>query len=101
MADYLLPEAGIGLEDQQELFSIRCRTNPMGANRGKIEYCYTQCGEILNNSHIFQCTILNRNVEKYDIEKILNGFNLEKKQHLEKWRENITKLNSYQPSGTS
>ena len=52
MADYLLPEAGIGLEDQQELVSIRCRINPMGANRGKIEYCYTQCGEILNSSHI-------------------------------------------------
>ena len=45
MADYLLPEAGISLEDQRELFSIRCRTNPIGANRGKVEYCYTQCGE--------------------------------------------------------
>jgi hypothetical protein len=36
MADYLLPEASIGLEDQQELFFMRCRTNPIGANRGKI-----------------------------------------------------------------
>ena len=54
----------------------------MGANRGKIEYCYTQCGEILNNSHIFQCKILNKNVENYDIEKILNEFNSEKKQHM-------------------
>ena len=101
MADYLLPEASIGLEDQQELFFMRCRTNPIGANRGKIQYCYNQCGEILDNSHFFQCKILNKNVEKYDIEKILNGFNSERKQHLKKWRENMTKLNSYQPSGTS
>ena len=33
MADYLLPQAGISLEDHYELFSIRCRTNKMGANR--------------------------------------------------------------------
>ena len=101
IADYLLPEADMSLEDQQELFSIRCRTNPMGANRGKIEYCFTQCGEILNNSHIFQCKVMNKIEDKYEIEKILNGFNSEMKQHLIKWRENMTKLNSYKSSGTS
>ena len=84
MAEYLLPQAGIGLEDQQELFSTRCRTNRIGTNRGKKYFCYTQCGEILNNSHIFQCNVLNRNVEKYDIDKIFNGFNSEKMQNLKK-----------------
>ena len=81
MADYLLPEAGISLEDQKELFSIRCRTNPMGTNRGNIEYCFTHCGEILNNSQFFQCNIINKSEEKYHIEKIINGFNSERKHH--------------------
>ena len=53
MADYLLPQARISIKDQREIFSLRCRTNPLGANIGKIEYYKTKCGEILNNSHIF------------------------------------------------
>ena len=72
MADYLLPRAGISLEDQYELFSIRCRTNKMGANRGIVEMCYTQCGEILNNCHIYKCKILNENEHEYDMEKVQN-----------------------------
>jgi hypothetical protein len=64
IADYLLPEADMSLEDQQELFSIRCRTNPMGANRGKIEYCFTQCGDISNNSHILLCKVMNKSEDK-------------------------------------
>ena len=80
IADYLLPEAGKSIEDQKELFSIRCRTNPMGANRGKIEYWFTQCEEILINSHIFQCNIINTSEQKYDIEKISNRFNSEMTQ---------------------
>ena len=103
MADYLLPDAGFSLKDQRELFSIRCRTNEMKANRGITEYCHTQCGEILNNSHIFKCKILNEseNEEFHDMEKILNGFNTEKKLHLNKWRTNIEKLKCYSTSGTS
>ena len=91
MADYLLPQAGISLEDQNELFSLRCRTNKMGANRGIVEWCFTQCGEILNNAHIFKCKILNEN-DQFDIDKILNGLIAEKKEHLKKWRENMQKL---------
>jgi hypothetical protein len=103
MADYLLPEAGFSLEDQKELFSIRCRTNEINANRGILEYCYTKCGEILNNCHIFKCKILNESEsgEEYDMDKILNGFNTEKKLHLNKWRKNIEKLKCYKTSGTS
>ena len=51
MAEYLLPEANFSLKDQQELFAIRCRTNPMPANRGIVEYCKTNCGEVMNNCH--------------------------------------------------
>ena len=101
MADYLLPQAGICLEDQYELFSIRCRTNTMGANRGIVEMCFTQCGEILNNCHIYKCKILNENEQDYDIDKVLNDCIEEKKKQLKKWRENMKKLKCYQTSGTS
>ena len=46
MVDYLLPLANISLEDQREIFSIRCRTNAFGANRGIDNYFETQCGQI-------------------------------------------------------
>jgi hypothetical protein len=100
MAEYLLPEANFSLKDQRELFSIRCRTNLMPANRGIVEYCKTNCGEIMNNCHIFQCTNLNKNELEYNMDKILNGFNAEKRNHLKKWRENILKLDNI-TSGTS
>ena len=72
----------------------------MPANRGIVEYCKTNCGEIMNNCHIFQCTNLNKNNLEYNMEKILNGFNTEKRNYLKKWRENILKLDNI-TSGTS
>ena len=53
MQDYLLPQANISLKDQREIFLIRCKTNPLGANRGNIEYCETKCGAVIDNAHIF------------------------------------------------
>ena len=95
MADYLCPEADISLKDQRELFSIRCRTNSLGANRGIVENCETMCGEILTNSHIFECTILNPTKSDQSYDKILNGYILEKKKHLKIWRENMDKRNTF------
>ena len=95
MADYLLPQANISLEDQREIFSIRCRTNPLGANRGIEEYCETRCGQILNNAHIFQCNILNNNRKDGAMRKILNGYISEKKAMLTIWRENMKRRESF------
>ena len=95
MADYLHPQANMSLEDQREIFSVRCRTNDLGANRGIIEYCETKCGEILNNSHIFQCKILNIQEKTCDIKYVLNGYIVEKKKHLQIWRDNIKKREEY------
>ena len=89
MADYLMPQSNMSIKDQRELFSIRCRTNKLGANRGIIELCETNCGQILNNSHIFKCEKLNENrPTKFDFDKVFNGYIIEKKQHLKVWREN-------------
>ena len=95
VADYLLPQSNISLEDQREMFSIRCRTNQMGANRGIEEYCETQCGQILNNSHIFECNILNQNRKVLDIKKILNGYISEKKEMLIVWKQNMKRRESF------
>ena len=95
MADYLLPQSNISLEDQREIFAIRCRTNPLGANRGIEEFCETQCGQILNNSHIFECNILNQNRKVLDIKKILNGYISEKKEMLIVWKQNMKRRESF------
>ena len=87
MAEYLLPQTNMSIEDQRELFAIRCRTNDLGANRGIIENC--ECGKVLNNSHIFKCKNLNEDIQKYDIRFILNGYIEEKKEHLKIWRSNM------------
>ena len=95
MADYLLPQARISIKDQRELFAIRSRTNPLGANMGKIEYCVTKCGEILNNSHIFQCPLLNKQNRNCGMDKVLNGCTTEKKECLKIWKENMNTINEY------
>ena len=66
MQDYLLPQSNIYLKDQREIFSIRCKTNPLGANRGIIEYCETKYGAIIDNAHIFQFPVLNQNETSYN-----------------------------------
>ena len=52
------------------------------------------CGEIFDNSHIFQCIILNPIKRNQNIDKILNGYINEKKEHLQVWRENMEKRNT-------
>ena len=95
MQDYLLPQSNISLKDQREIFSIRCKTNPLGANRGIIEYCETKCGAVIDNAHIFQCPVLNKNETSYNFETILNGCTYEKNKLLEVWRENMKKREIY------
>ena len=69
--------------------------HPLGANRGIIEYCETKCGEVLDISHIFKCTVMNNLEEDYNYEKILNGYTMEKKIHLEVWNKNMKKRENY------
>ena len=100
MAEYCLPAANFILKDQQKVFTILCRTNPMSANRGIVEYCNINVGEVMNNCHIFQCNKLISGEPEYNMDKILNGFTAEKRSHLKKWRENIVKIDNI-TSGTS
>ena len=70
MAEYLLAEANLSIEERREVFFIQCRTNPLPANLGITEYCTS--GEILSNSHIFKCNNLNEPRHEFEFEKVLN-----------------------------
>ena len=63
----------------------------MKTNMFIYENCETMWGEILDNSHIFQCKKLNTNTNNLYIEKTLNGYLNEKKEHLKIWRKNMEK----------
>ena len=91
MADYLCPNNQLGVEDQIQIFQIRSQINPLPSNKGLVVPCPTGCGETLNNSHIFQCVVLNPE-EKTSIEKLINGDIYEMKKTLNTWNENIMKI---------
>ena len=69
---------------------------PYRANRGILEFFETKCDKILDNAHIFKCEKLNKDRKnKFDFEKVLNGYIIEKKQHLQVWRENLEKRETF------
>ena len=79
MADYLLPESNINLEDQKYIFKLRTRTNKLPSNWGEEVSCEAGCGQFLSNEHILNCPILNEIGSKtIEIQLIDNG-NIEEK----------------------
>ena len=70
--------------------------NDLPANRGIVEQCPTQCGQILNNDHILCCPVLNDG-RKYDMNNILNGSVNEKLEILHIWRKNLKEKEKYTP----
>ena len=82
--------SAVSLLSEIEIFSIRSSMNALPANRGQIEYC-EKCNEILNNTHILTCTILNKG-KVYDMGHFLNGNIKEKRELLQTWRINVSKL---------
>ena len=79
------------MEDQVQIFQIRSQINPLPANKGESLPCIAGCGEIMNNFHIFQCEVFNPE-EKTHIEKLINGDIYEMKQALNKWNQNLKKI---------
>ena len=99
MCDYLFPNQYISLNEQREIFAIRCRMNKLSANFSNMifdnTYCETGCGELLSNEHIFYCSQLSNGEMKTDFNNIYNGTLKQKvdtyreiKKNMEK-RENI------------
>ena len=60
MSDYLCPNDQLTVDDQRLIFQIRSQSNPLPANRGDPQPCSRGCGEIQDNCHIIQCSMLNK-----------------------------------------
>ena len=82
LQDYLNPCSNLSLEDQQRIFSLRTRMNPLKSNfpkneKMKQELCVKNCLKEIDNEHLTWCEVLNsKNDYKYS--NLLNG-NLEEK----------------------
>ena len=86
----------LSLEDQRDIFRIQAEVNPIPANRGNPGSCFTNCGQILENSHILVCPKLNEGSSN-SYEKLSNGNLHEMKEALTVWRENMKKLEEINP----
>ena len=98
IADYLLPNKILMLEDQREIFRIRSKTNRLPPNWGESVMCETACGQALSNEHILSCRILNNHKsEEFQMNLIYNGNIEEKFKVLQAFRRNMTRRQTYLP----
>ena len=73
MADYLLPECELTVEEKISMFSIRCEMNDLPFNFGTKQDCQLGCSEPMNTEHILLCSQLNENAHDLKFDNILNG----------------------------
>ena len=74
MANYICPNNYLSVENHRQFFEIIIRSNPLPSNRGVIQHCNSGFGEIMNNIHVFQCSVLNQDkLNIYYIEILTNG----------------------------
>ena len=72
MADYLCPNTVISVEEQQQIFRIKSRVNPLPLNKGEVSLCEPGCESLLENDHILSCMVLNPG-EKHNLVELING----------------------------
>ena len=80
---YLRPNQVLNYQEQTEIFSYRAEMNDLKINfKGLKEQEYCICKTVLNNSHLFQCKLLNNGENtKYQYEDLLNG-TLHQQKHI-------------------
>ena len=59
MADYLLPECAMLVQNKTDMFAFRCDMNMLPNNFGKTELCELSFQEQINNEHVLSCVVLN------------------------------------------
>ena len=95
MADYLLPDSPLSVDEKKEMFNIRCEMNEIPSNFGRYTYCEMGCNNaILDNKHLLKCESLNhkgRNEPNTELDLILNGTLSQKIIILRKIQENNEK----------
>ena len=77
LQDYLQPCANIFLEDQQLVYSLRCKMNFLKSNFKRNihiynEYCIKKCQKDLDNSHLTWCDSINKE-NNFRFIHLLNG----------------------------
>ena len=88
IAEYLLPNNELNIEDQREIFAIRNRMINIPSNfisREKNENKCV-CGNKEEMKHIYECTNLNMKKVEVRYEKIFNGTITEQKQILQRFK---------------
>ena len=98
MADYLIPECPLSVQDKADMFAFRSEINNLPNNLGKKDLCELSCQELMDNEHLLTCVHLNeRRVTNVNLEHIRNGNISEKINVLkilqEKTRKRITYIN--------
>ena len=93
MADYLLPDNNLSIDDKRKLFKIRNGMTQIPSNfssRDNVFYCV--CGDRESMPHVYQCETLNKQNTKSDGEsfnKIYNGNINEMIKVYRKFEENL------------
>ena len=94
MAEYLCPNIQLSVEEKRQIFQIRSQINPLPPKRGKQVFCLTGCGDILDNSHILLCKVLNEG-EQGSNNNLINGDINAMKSELFKWNQCMKKMEEY------
>ena len=76
------------MDDQRLIFQIRSQSNPLPANRGDPQPCFKGCGEIQDNCHIVEGSLLDKE-DRRDYNLLINGTFHEMKNNLEQWKKNL------------
>ena len=71
--NYLLPNNLLTLYEQREIFSYRVRMNKLKYNFSNKYIDLCQCQSTLDNEHLYECTLLNSDMKKYEYSALYNG----------------------------
>ena len=96
MADYLLPECAMSVQNKTDMFAFRCDMNALPNNFGKKDLCELSCQDEMNNEHLLSCKVLNEgNPNNLELEQLRNGNISEKSEVLKKLQDNSNKRTEY------
>ena len=99
LADYLLPECEISVEERREIFSVRTEMDDFPCNFGNVTNCDMGCKEVLNSEHLLTCFEINKEETTFKFENILKGTMKQKVLIIKKIQENKEKKKTLTNSG--
>ena len=76
------------MQEKIEIFAYRCEMNNLPFNFGKKANCEQGCQNEMNNEHLLNCSELNEETTKGDLNLLLNGPNEQKLRILKKLNKN-------------